>query len=103
VGVDHQTGHLHNKGFDENLNEYSQHPVSKETFGNITINRIKEVTDCATKAAALFSDLMVVGWDIVLCEDGPYILEGNSSSGLTIFQRPFNGLGALMSELHDVI
>src|SRR3989344_3471519 len=94
VGVDHQTGQLHKKGFDEKLNEYDRHPLSKKIFENIKIDRIKEVTDYAIKAAAIFSDLTVVGWDIVLSDEGPYILEGNSSSGLTIFQRPFNGLDA---------
>ena len=103
IGVNHQTGQLHGIGFDENLNEYKYHPTSKVIFKDIKIERIETVIDCANKAANMFSDLMVVGWDIVLTDDDAYLLEGNSSSGLTIFQRPFNGLDSLMQVINPFL
>lgn len=103
VGVDQETGQFSSVGFDEDLNEYDKHPLHKTLFKDIKIDDIQTVTECANKVAHLFSDLSVVGWDIVLSDDGPYILEGNSSSGLTIFQRPFNGLKKLMSEIKPLL
>ncbi|MDP3899830.1 MAG: sugar-transfer associated ATP-grasp domain-containing protein [bacterium] len=103
VGVDHQTGQLLGRGYDEDLNEYDMHPVSKIPFKDIRISRVSEIVEYANRAAGLFSDLTIVGWDIALCDDGPYFLEGNSSSGLTIYQRPFKGLQKLMDEIKDLI
>jgi hypothetical protein len=42
----------------------------------------------AIRAQQVFADRLFVGWDITMTPDGPVIVEGNSSPGLDIFQRP---------------
>jgi hypothetical protein len=101
VGVDNITGCLGDRGFDEDLNEYFCHPLSLVKFEGNKIERIHSVIDCAERAALLFPDLMIVGWDVALCEDGAYLIEGNSSPGLTVIQRPHDGLDKLIGELYN--
>jgi len=103
VGVDYYTGQLTSTGYDENLNEYNMHPNHDIPFKDIKIKNIQKVVEYAEKVGNIFSDLAVVGWDIALTDEGPSILEGNSSSGLTIFQRPFNGLKTLMDAIKPLV
>jgi hypothetical protein len=101
VGVNLESGELDSTAYDEDLNEYTEHPTTGIRFQGIKIKNIQELLECAKKCAAAYPDITVAGWDIVLSPTGPIVLEGNSSSGLTIFQRPFQGLQALLRILAE--
>jgi len=99
VGVNLKTYKLMDKAFDEDLNEFKIHPLTKVSFSNKRVDRFQEVIDAANKAAILFPSLSLIGWDIALTKEGAFILEGNSSPGLTIIQRTNRG----MKKLYDII
>lgn len=99
IGVNIKTHTLMNKAFDEDLNEFEIHPLTKFDFRNKKINCFEEVIDTAKKAAILFPSLKFIGWDIALTKKGAFILEGNSSPGLTIIQRTNRG----MKEFYNLI
>jgi len=99
VGVNLKTYKLMDKAFDEDLNEFKVHPLTGFNFCNKKIDRFKEVIDTANKAAILFPSLKFIGWDIALTKEGAFILEGNSSPGLTIIQRTNRG----MKKFYDLI
>jgi hypothetical protein len=41
----------------------------------------------AVAAHALFSDRLVIGWDIAIAEGGPIIIEGNRGPDMDLMQR----------------
>lgn len=103
VGVSLSNWKLMNKGFDEDLNEFTLHPLTRIDFRNKKIKDLKKVIDVAEKAGNLFPTLTFIGWDIALTKTGPIILEGNSSPGLTIIQRTHGGLKRFYDLANDYI
>ena len=74
-------------GMNAKLGWLDHHP---DTRARITGRRLPLWID--TKALAIrahrsFADRVLVGWDIAITEDGPVIVEGNSSPDLDILQR----------------
>ena len=61
-------------------------------FGGYRVGMITEVVALAKRCAALFPQTMLVGWDIAISENGPLVIEGNSSPGLTNVQRTHGGV-----------
>ena len=47
----------------------------------------KETLDVVKKGHALFPYRLLIGWDVLITEQGPVILEGNSQPGLCFIQR----------------
>ena len=92
IGVNIKIHTLMDKAFDENLNEFKTHPLTKFDFRGKKINHFKKVIDAAKKVAILFPSLRFIGWDIALTKKGAFILEGNSSPGLTLIQRTNRGM-----------
>lgn len=103
VGINLENGNLMDKGFDEDLNEFLMHPLTKIDFRNENIKDFKKVIEIAEKAGNLFPSLTFIGWDIALTKEGPVILEGNSSPGLTIIQRTQGGLKKFYDKANDYI
>lgn len=92
VGINLESGELMNNAFDENLNLYDRHPITGKVFQGSKVESIDDVIQLAIQAAQLFPTIRFIGWDIAVTPDGPVILEGNSSPGLTLIQRTNNGL-----------
>lgn len=92
VGVNLKNGTLMDRGFDEDLNDFTLHPLTKIDFRNKKIEGFRKVIKIAEKVGNRFPTITFVGWDIALTKKGPVILEGNSSPGLTIIQRTYGGL-----------
>jgi hypothetical protein len=92
VGVDKHTGLLHGTAFDETFTRHTQHPTSGVTFDGYRIDAIGDVVALAERSAALFPQTTVIGWDIAVTDDGPQVIEGNSSPGLTNVQRTHGGV-----------
>lgn len=92
VRVDTETGVLFDTAYDENLHEYKEHPYTKIPFAGEKVEGIKDLVRMAEDLGNKFPDITFVGWDIVLSPEGPVVLEGNSSPGLTIIQRTYTGM-----------
>lgn len=92
VKIDMKTGLLDETAYDENLYTYKFHPYSKYEFKGKKVKDIKKVVKLAEKLGNMFPNLTFVGWDIALTEKGAFVLEGNSSPGLTIIQRTYEGM-----------
>jgi hypothetical protein len=103
VGVDLSTGRLFDKAYDENLNEFYEHPLTKFKFPGKVIPNFSEVITISKKAALLFPETKIIGWDIALTNNGPIILEGNSSPGLTIIQRTYKGMAKFCRIVYGII
>ena len=103
VGLNLSNGKLMDKGFDEDLNEFILHPLTKIDFRNKEIKGFKKMIDLAEKAGNLFPTLTFIGWDIALTKAGPVILEGNSSPGLTLIQRTYGGLKKFYDLANDYL
>lgn len=55
----------------------------------------QDAVDLACRAHDVFSEFVVIGWDVALLEDGPCLIEGNSSPCVNLIQRPLGApLGA---------
>lgn len=61
---------------------FKQHPVSGTSFADFTVPFFEEAKVLAIKAAQLIPDMILVGWDIVIQQNGPIILEGNVRPGI---------------------
>ena len=92
VGVDMDTGELADTAYDESFAGHAFHPWSGVVFEGYRIGMITEVVVLAKRCAALFPQTVLVGWDIAISEDGPLVIEGNSSPGLTNVQRTHGGV-----------
>jgi hypothetical protein len=97
--VDMDTGELADTGFDESFARHAFHPWSGVVFEGYRIDMINEVVALAKLCAALFPQTLLVGWDIAISEDGPLVIEGNSSPGLTNVQRTHGGVAHTLGQL----
>jgi|GEM_PF-1817139 len=68
------------------------HQPTGERFTGKIIPYWDRVVQVAEQAARSCPGLNWVGWDIVLSEDGPYLIEGNVGMELSSFQQLFGGL-----------
>ncbi|MBP2322640.1 hypothetical protein JOF56_003025 [Kibdelosporangium banguiense] len=103
LAVNKESGELSKVAFDESFTRHHIHPASGVRFDGRKIEAIREVVALAERAAGLFPQITLIGWDIAIGEDGPLIIEGNSSSGLTNVQRTHGGvattLGRFLADL----
>lgn len=92
IRVDKETGALSDVAFDESFTRHRHHPLTGMVFASHRIGVIRDVVALAERAAGLFPQTTLIGWDIAVGEDGPLIIEGNSSPGLTNVQRTHGGV-----------
>lgn len=93
VRVDPKTGQLDAIARTTSMRRYTAHPVTGVSFGDLRITAIPAVLDLAHRAAALFPQTPVIGWDIAVDGSGAaLIIEGNSSPSLLNIQRTHGGL-----------
>lgn len=96
VKIDINTGSLSPFAFDEDFDKFDKHPLTGVTFEGLVIPQFDDVLQVVRNAAKLFPYLKCVGWDVALSKDGPVLIEGNSSPGLTIIQRTHFGMKDFM-------
>lgn len=58
------------------------HPDSKVTLAGQKIPRFSEAIEVVKQAALLVSSVKQAGWDVVISDDGIFLIEGNSGSGI---------------------
>ncbi|WP_181785320.1 sugar-transfer associated ATP-grasp domain-containing protein [Streptomyces phytophilus] len=87
VRVDIDTGELDRFGYDRRMHQHQCHPVTGRRFAGHTFSAIKGITELAERAAHLFPQTPLIGWDIALTPQGPTVIEGNSGPSLAHIQR----------------
>jgi len=81
-----------------------EHPDTGVTFENYKIRFLPEAVDLCIKTHYLFLHLFCIGWDVVLTEDGPKILEINEVPGLNAIQCISGGLrGSLLKYSRNIL
>jgi hypothetical protein len=89
-GVAIETGSLSrasNLGMDSRLGWLERHPDTGAMIACRTLPLWRETKALAVRAQSVFADRVLVGWDIAITDDGPVLVEGNSSPDLDIIQR----------------
>ncbi|MDN5870373.1 MAG: hypothetical protein L0H73_06600 [Nitrococcus sp.] len=66
---------------------HTHHPASGAAIAGFELPFWHETLALARAAHAAFDDQILVGWDIAILEDGPYLVEGNKGPDLDIIQR----------------
>lgn len=71
---------------------FYHHPTTKIELNGIKLPYPEKVLELVKKAALLFPDKLIIGWDVVYTEDGPLLLEGNDNSHIGMMQISAKGL-----------
>ena len=103
VAVDMSSGRLAPYGTDEHLERFEKSPISNTVFADFAVPHFDEVLSVVERAASVFSDLPVVGWDIAVAEAGPVIIEGNSSPSLAMVMKTHHGATQLRLALDELL
>ncbi|MGN6154408.1 MAG: sugar-transfer associated ATP-grasp domain-containing protein [Sphingomicrobium sp.] len=74
-------------GMDAKLGWLDFHPDTHARIEGRSLPLWNETKMLAVQAHRAFADRVLVGWDIAITDDGPVIVEGNSSPDLDILQR----------------
>ena len=62
------------------------HPETDARVAGVTVPYWAELRDLVREAAAIHRDAPLVGWDVVVTEDGPVLLEGNARPSIVGLQ-----------------
>ena len=76
-----ETGKSLGPGYGSHQNIYREHPETKASIVDFTLPMAAEVIQMAKDASLVVPEIQYVGWDVVLCENGPVLLEGNWMPG----------------------
>jgi hypothetical protein len=74
-------------GMNARLGWLDRHPDTNAPVAGRALPMWSETKALAIRAHRVFADRVLVGWDIAMTDDGPVIVEGNSSPDLDILQR----------------
>lgn len=69
-----------------------RHAATGVEFASIKIPFVDQAVEIVTKGALDFAPIRLIGWDVVMGKDGPFILEGNWLPGLLSVQQACGGL-----------
>jgi hypothetical protein len=90
AAVDIKTGALgpaSNLGTDARVGWHGTHPTTGAHIERRVLPFWHELVDLACRAHAVFTNRVIVGWDIAILADGPCVVEGNTRPDLDIHQR----------------
>ena len=79
TGYDIEKNKLNKVAVDKWGASYYSHPETNFVFKNQSLPYPNEVTSLVTKAANLFPDRYIIGWDVAYTPIGPVIIEGNTN------------------------
>lgn len=89
VGVDIETGVIHDNAFDFRGQSFSHHPSSGIEFKGFIIPRWHDVVELATRVQKHFSYHKIFGLDICVTDDGPIIIEINAVQDLVALEMTY--------------
>lgn len=94
VGVDLNNGTLMKYGFPHDAFgvKLDEHPLSHIKFEGYKLPFWQETVDLVSKAHQQFYEIQSIGWDVVLTERGPVLLEGNDDWEISGPQDTSGGL-----------
>lgn len=84
--VDLETGSLSEARNLHSLNVWTTHPDSKTIIKDQKIPNWKEIKKDIINLSNQFPFLKFIAWDVLLTNEGPVIIEANTSSGVNIIQ-----------------
>jgi len=88
--IDEETGKINGPGVYSDITKPPQttHPVTGVSIVGFQVPFWEECLDLAKKAALLHPENRSVGWDIVVTENGPGLIEGNHDWCKLVWQLP---------------
>lgn len=86
VNVNMETGKLIGNGIDQELHQFSGHPITHVKFDGFQIPCFEEAKKLVLKAALESDKILVVGWDVAVTPDGPVLIEGNRRPSFDLVQ-----------------
>ena len=75
-------------GIDARLGWINRHPDTGTPIAGRTLPLWDDVVTLVQRAHAAFRDWVVIGWDVALLADGPWLVEGNCGPDVDLVQRP---------------
>lgn len=101
--VDLDTGRLGRAtGLSPGSDWHAKHPTSGAGIEGRELPHWREVVNLGVQAHRVFSTCYVVGWDIAITDDGPVLVEGNSSPCVVLIQRPHDA-GLLKTRFGEIM
>jgi hypothetical protein len=76
-----------NLGMDAKIGWLDRHPDTGVTIVGRKLPLWEETKALAVQAHRAFADRILIGWDVAVTDEGPVLVEGNSSPDLDITQR----------------
>jgi hypothetical protein len=94
AGIDVETGVVQKASYNPKwgVQWSSVHPDSGAPIEGFEVPYWAEVKELAARAAAVTPGIKTIGWDIAVTEDGPVLIEGNSSWTILAIQQASGGL-----------
>lgn len=86
ANIDLNTGVLSEARSIHNTNIYENHPDSNKIIKGVVIPNWKKLSNSVIKVSEKLTNLKFIAWDILPTDDGFYVIEANSSSGVNIIQ-----------------
>lgn len=77
---------------DRPLQRMQSHPDSRTQFSGSMLPYWPEVMELCHKAASVFTDVRFIGWDIMVTDGGPCLIEANSNVRLSTLQALQGGV-----------
>ena len=86
ANIDLKSGQLSEARSLHNNNVYEKHPDSNSRIKGVIIPNWNKITSKIVSVAEKLDKITFIAWDILPTDDDIYVIEGNSSSGINIFQ-----------------
>ena len=86
--VNFATGVLEKPAADFAGHVYDRHPITGEKLVGFELPFWKETIMMLQNAAKKVPEVGYVGWDVAIAQDGPIIIEGNTTPGYRYYQIP---------------
>lgn len=86
ANIDISSGKLSEARSIHNTNVYEKHPDSKSNIKGVVIPNWNNIVEQVLEVSKKLTDLKFIAWDILPTDDGFYVIEANSSSGVNIIQ-----------------
>jgi len=84
--IDLETGVMSEAKSIKKLDIYDVHPNTGVLIKNKVVPLWEETKEKILKVSSAMPYLKLIAWDVVITENGPCVIEGNSSSGVNILQ-----------------
>lgn len=81
-----ELGRLVRYSTETGLERFDQHPETKAQVQGESIPRWDEVIETVCEIAEIHQQMPYVGWDVVVTDDGPMVLEGNCAPHTELMQ-----------------